>query len=77
MWRQDALYDLVVSIGHNDAPVVPYMGSAVLLHVMSPDGGPTAGCVSFSKSDLLEILSQLSPADHVSIRLAETAGAAA
>jgi len=69
MWRQDALYDLVVVIGHNDAPVVPYMGSAVFLHVISPDGDPTAGCVAFNKADLLEILSQLNPGDHVEIHL--------
>lgn len=73
MWRDDALYDLVVVIGHNDAPVVPHMGSAVFLHVANPDGEPTAGCVAFSKSDLLEILSQLTPADHISIRLREAA----
>jgi len=69
MWRTDLLYDLVVVIGHNDSPVVPQMGSAVFLHVASPDGGPTAGCVAFAKADLLEILSQLTATDHVSIRL--------
>ncbi|HWT96714.1 MAG TPA: L,D-transpeptidase family protein [Terriglobales bacterium] len=76
MWRTDSLYDLVVVIGHNDSPVVPHMGSAVFLHVASPDGDPTAGCVAFNKADLLEILSRLTPADHVSIRLDETAPAA-
>jgi L,D-peptidoglycan transpeptidase YkuD (ErfK/YbiS/YcfS/YnhG family) len=69
MWRADNLYDLVVVIGHNDAPVVAGMGSAVFLHVMSPGGDPTAGCVAFGKADLLEILSQLGPGDHVSIHL--------
>jgi L,D-peptidoglycan transpeptidase YkuD (ErfK/YbiS/YcfS/YnhG family) len=72
MWRADGLYDLVVVIGHNDSPVVPGMGSAVFLHVADPAGDPTAGCVAFSKPDLLEILSRLTPADHVSIRLDET-----
>jgi len=72
MWRQDRLYDLVVVIGHNDAPVVPYLGSAVFLHVASPDREPTAGCVAFAKQDLLEILSRLGPADSISIRLVES-----
>lgn len=74
MWLEDGLYDLVVVIGHNDSPVVPRKGSAVFLHVASPDGTPTAGCVAFSKSDLLEILAQVTAADHVSIRLDETPG---
>lgn len=69
MWRTDSLYDLVVVIGHNDSPVVPQMGSAVFLHVASPDGAPTAGCVAFDKADLLDILGQLSNVDHVVIRL--------
>lgn len=72
MWRADALYDLVVVIGHNDSPVVPGMGSAVFLHVADAGGEPTAGCVAFSKADLLEILSVLAPGDHVVIRPDET-----
>lgn len=71
MWRQDSLYDLVVEIGHNNAPVIPGMGSAVFLHVASEDGAPTAGCVAFTKSDLLDILAQLGPADAVSIHLVD------
>lgn len=72
MWRQDGLYDLVLVIGHNDAPVVAGMGSAVFVHVAAPDFAPTEGCVAFAKADLLEILAALGPADTVSIR--QTAG---
>lgn len=76
MWRADNLYDLVVVIGHNDAPVVPGMGSAVFLHVADPKGDPTAGCVAFSKADLLEILAGVAPGDHVVIRLDEATSSA-
>ena len=56
LWRADRVYDLIVILGHNDAPVVPGMGSAVFLHVAQPDYAPTAGCVAVSAGDLLTIL---------------------
>lgn len=69
MWRQDNLYDLVVVIGHNDAPVMPGFGSAVFLHVARDDFGPTDGCVAFSRNDLEAILRELGPRNFVDIRL--------
>ena len=56
LWRDDALYDVVVVLGHNDDPVAPGAGSAIFLHVARPDFGPTEGCVAVRREDLLEIL---------------------
>ena len=56
LWRADHVYDLIVILGHNDAPTVPGLGSAVFLHVAQPDYGPTAGCVAVAGGDLLSIL---------------------
>lgn len=56
MWRKDDLYDIVVVLGHNDDPIVPGEGSAVFLHVASAGYGPTAGCASMTREDLLEFL---------------------
>ena len=56
LWRADRVYDLIVILGHNDAPVVPGRGSAVFLHVAQPDYAPTAGCVAVAAGDLLTIL---------------------
>jgi len=56
MWRKDGLYDVVVVLGHNDDPVVPGQGSAVFLHCLRPDGGPTAGCVAVGREALLSLL---------------------
>ena len=56
LWRADHVYDLIVILGHNDAPAVPGLGSAVFLHVARPDYAPTAGCVAVAVGDLLTIL---------------------
>lgn len=56
LWRDDALYDLVAVIGHNDDPPVPGMGSAIFLHVAKSDWGPTEGCVALTRDDLLRLI---------------------
>lgn len=61
MWRSDNLYDFVIEIDHNRRPRVQGRGSAVFIHVASPDGSPTAGCVALRKGDMLKLLRLLSP----------------
>jgi L,D-peptidoglycan transpeptidase YkuD (ErfK/YbiS/YcfS/YnhG family) len=56
LWREDDLYDIVAVLGHNDDPVVPGMGSAIFMHVASPDYGPTAGCIALCRDDLVKLL---------------------
>jgi len=70
LWRDDHLYDIVLVIGHNDAPVVPGAGSAVFVHLARPDFSPTEGCVAFTETDLRRILRTASAVDHIDIRLA-------
>lgn len=65
LWREDHLYDLVLVIGHNDDPVVPGLGSAIFVHVMRTDRGPTEGCVAFAAEDLRRILSRLDATSRV------------
>ena len=61
LWRDDALYDLIVILGHNDTPVVPHAGSAVFMHLARADGGPTDGCIGLARADLLDLLTMLDP----------------
>ncbi len=56
MWRADSLYDLLVVLGFNDAPVVPGAGSAIFLHIAAQDYSPTQGCVALAPDDLLGLL---------------------
>ena len=48
LWREDALYDAIVVLGHNDAPPVPGAGSAIFLHLRgcAEGGDATEGCVA-------------------------------
>lgn len=70
LWRADNLYDLIVVIGYNDAPVTPGLGSAIFLHVRAPDGGATAGCVSVSRDDLLSLLRVVDAGSFIEIKAA-------
>ena len=61
MWRDDGLYDLVVVLGHNDDPPRPGLGSAIFLHLMREDAGPTQGCIALSRLDLLAVIGLAAP----------------
>lgn len=61
LWRADGLYDLLAVIGHNDAPPIAGLGSAIFLHVAAPGYVPTAGCVALALPDLSEILAAWRP----------------
>jgi L,D-peptidoglycan transpeptidase YkuD (ErfK/YbiS/YcfS/YnhG family) len=67
LWRDDHLYDIVVVIGFNDDPVYAGKGSAIFLHLASPDYAPTAGCVALAEDDLRAALEQLEPGDKIRI----------
>lgn len=67
LWRTDALYDLVVIIGHNDRPPVAGKGSAIFIHCRRADGGPTEGCIAMARSDLTGLVSACRPDAYVRI----------
>ena len=56
LWRDDGLYDVLVVLGWNDAPVLRGRGSAIFLHVAPPGDGPTQGCIGLALSALLQVL---------------------
>jgi len=68
LWREDHLYDLVVIIGFNDAPVIAGAGSAIFLHVARPDYGPTRGCIALALTDLLDVVALLQRGDTISLK---------
>ena len=73
LWREDAVYDLVVVLGYNDSPVIPGAGSAIFLHVARPDYAPTEGCIAMALGDLLELLGRAGPGDAIYVALSAPA----
>lgn len=67
LWRDDELYDVIVVLGWNDAPVVPGRGSAIFWHLARPDGGPTEGCLATAREDLLALLPRLGTGSVVEV----------
>jgi len=56
LWRADGIYDVIGVLGWNLAPILPGHGSAIFLHVATPDFAPTAGCIALALPDLLSCL---------------------
>lgn len=67
LWRDDHLYDLIIEIDHNVRPRMAGRGSAVFLHLMRPDSGPTAGCVAIGMRDLKRLLVRLGPKTRIHV----------
>ena len=67
LWREDGLYNVILVLGHNDAPPLPGLGSAIFVHCWN--GGPaTEGCVAMEKGVLLTILPLLAANDGIEIK---------
>lgn len=58
--RADHLYDVIVELGWNDAPVRRKRGSAIFWHGARDGFTPTAGCVAIRIADFRKILPRLS-----------------
>jgi L,D-peptidoglycan transpeptidase YkuD (ErfK/YbiS/YcfS/YnhG family) len=68
LWRQDALYDLIVVLDHNQRPRIQGAGSAIFMHVARTGYQPTEGCVALSHRHLLHVLARMS--DRTRLRIA-------
>jgi len=60
LWRTDHIYDIIVVLGHNDAPPIPGKGSAVFFHLARENYHPTEGCIAVSLPNMLDILKKIS-----------------
>lgn len=67
LWREDALYDVVVVLGHNQRPRIRGGGSAIFMHVARPGYLPTEGCIALAQRHLLIVLERLGPDSTVRI----------
>ena len=56
LWLDKPMYDLIIVVGQNDSPPVAGKGSAIFIHLASPEFGPTQGCIGLELPGLLKIL---------------------
>ena len=70
LWREEPNYDIVVVLGYNDEPIIPYRGSAIFMHVIASDRRPTEGCVALDSQALEAILAGCGPNENIHIELA-------
>jgi L,D-peptidoglycan transpeptidase YkuD (ErfK/YbiS/YcfS/YnhG family) len=65
--RDDEAYDIIVVLGHNDAPPVPGAGSAIFFHIWM-EARPTEGCVAIDPQEMRRLLPLLMPDTVMEIR---------
>jgi L,D-peptidoglycan transpeptidase YkuD (ErfK/YbiS/YcfS/YnhG family) len=68
LWRDDALYDVVIEIGWNDNPAIRGRGSAIFMHLARPGHTPTEGCVALANNDMRKLLPLLARRTRIEIR---------
>lgn len=66
--RADPQYDLVLYTDWNFPQAVPGRGSAIFVHIWRRPGVPTAGCVAFSRENLLWIIRRITPGCRLIVR---------
>ena len=56
LWRNDAVYDLVIVLSHNERPRERGRGSAIFMHLARRGYPATEGCIALSARDLRHVL---------------------
>lgn len=68
MWRDDHVYDIVIPLGYNDAPIIAGNGSAIFMHLAKPNYEGTEGCIALALPDMLALLPLLSAQTTIEIK---------
>ena len=61
LWRDDAVYDIVLELDWNRRPIRRGRGSAIFLHIARPGFTSTDGCVAISLAGMRRLLPRLRP----------------
>jgi L,D-peptidoglycan transpeptidase YkuD (ErfK/YbiS/YcfS/YnhG family) len=72
MWQDRTAYPYLAVVEFNMKPVAPGRGSGIFLHAQT--GGPTNGCISLRRADLVRVLRWLSPQAGPRIAIGTRAG---
>ena len=67
LYRDDNIYNLILTINYNTNPVIPNKGSAIFLHISTNDYKPTNGCIAINANDFIEILELIDINEKINI----------
>lgn len=70
LWREDHVYDVIITLDHNSNPVVPGAGSAIFFHLARENFAPTEGCAAVPLEDMLYVLGRITPGCRMEITAA-------
>ena len=59
LWRDDAVYDVVIETDWNHKPAIRGLGSAIFIHLARPGFKPTEGCIALDKKSMNLLLPKL------------------
>ena len=59
LFKSENVYDVVLVLNYNMAPIKKNKGSAIFIHVASRNFRKTEGCVAIKKNDLLKMIEQI------------------
>lgn len=66
--RPDPLYDLILITDWNRLPAIPGDGSAIFIHIWRRPRHQTAGCIGFSRRDLMWLIARIQPHTRLIVR---------
>lgn len=67
MWRDDALYDVVLDLSWNRSPAIAGRGSAIFLHAARPGYGPTEGCIAVDRARIVRLAERIGPRTVIAV----------
>lgn len=68
LWREDAVYDLLLTLDYNLKRPLRGRGSAIFFHVARENWEPTEGCVAIGAAAMRRLLPRLTNRSHLVVR---------
>jgi len=67
LFRDDHLYDVLITLDYNTNPIIKYKGSAIFVHCFEKKTKFTEGCVAIDRCLLIEIAREITPSSKIMI----------
>ncbi len=68
LYRDDDVYDIVLTLNHNKNPTIKNKGSAIFIHCSFQDHRATLGCIALKKNNLKFLINNLQTKNYIYIR---------